>query len=305
VMPSSTVDLDPARVRAIIRSQFPDVGAQDVRWLGEGYDSTAFEVDRRWVFRFPKRRDVEQQLLVESRILPVLAETSPLPLPVFRYHGSPGELFPRHYVGYPRIGGELAIRIAPEATPFRAFVDPIARFLSWLHAYPVDDAAAHGVPDVPPAGLLDEAAEDAVEDLSHVERVSPEGETAPWRRFLGTPPRAGTESAPRLVHGDLAAEHVLVDVTARTVTGIIDWSEIGIGDVAVDLAALFHWGGPTFAAAVLRQYDLPIDSALLHRARYLAACRGAADVTFGIATDRPEYVHAGLRALHYVTDAVV
>jgi hypothetical protein len=37
--------------------------------------------------------------------------------------------------------------------------------------------------------------------------------------------------------------------------------------------------------------------ALLHRARYLAVCRGVADVAFGLDTGRQEHVDAGLRAL--------
>jgi hypothetical protein len=33
-------------------------------------------------------------------------------------------------------------------------------------------------------------------------------------------------------------------------------------------------------------------------ARYMSACRGAMDVAFGVEMQRPEYVRAGLRALH-------
>lgn len=106
-----------------------------------------------------------------------------------------------------------------------------------------------------------------------------------------------SSSMPALVHNDLAAEHILLDPVTRTVTGIIDWSDIAVGDCAVDFAGLFHWGGQAFLNAVLSTYDGPIDDLVVGRARFLAACRGVADVTFGLERDRPEYIVAGIRAL--------
>lgn len=50
----------------------------EVTYLGEGCDSWTFEVNRQWVLRFPKCAEVERQLALESRVLPVLAEQSPL-----------------------------------------------------------------------------------------------------------------------------------------------------------------------------------------------------------------------------------
>jgi hypothetical protein len=90
---------------------------------------------------------------------------------------------------------------------------------------------------------------------------------------------------------------VLDDPARQEVTGIIDWSEIAISDRSADLAAFFHWGGRPCAEAVIAAYDGPIDEAVLTRARFLAACRGVADVAFGVDTRRPEYVAAGTRAL--------
>jgi hypothetical protein len=49
MQPHETASLDRDRVREILKAQFADLDAADVRWLGEGYDSTAFEVDRRWL----------------------------------------------------------------------------------------------------------------------------------------------------------------------------------------------------------------------------------------------------------------
>lgn len=61
---------------------------------------------------------------------------------------------------------------------------------------------------------------------------------------------------------------------------------------------MFHWGGEALTDAVLSTYEGSIDDLLVSRARFMAACRGVADVRFGLETDRHEYIVAGLRALH-------
>jgi hypothetical protein len=71
-------------IAGVIAEQFGELCPVTVTYLGEGYDSTAFDVNGRWVFRFPKRCDVERQLLLESEILPLLAPRIP-----YRYRASP------------------------------------------------------------------------------------------------------------------------------------------------------------------------------------------------------------------------
>ncbi len=159
---ASLTDLPPlsaTQVAAIIRSQFPEVDPSRIALLGEGCDSWAFEVDGRWVFRFPKRADVEQQLLVESRVLPVLAAHSPLPLPVFRFHGRPSGAFPRRFVGYPKLPGIPGIQLEAQALPFEKWAPVMGRFLSWLHRYPVGVARRLGVEEQDVTDLIDEVEE--------------------------------------------------------------------------------------------------------------------------------------------------
>src|SRR5438445_7637024 len=67
----------------------------------------------------------------------------------------------------------------------------------------------------------------------------------------GPPMSAAASSTEVIVHRDLAAEHVLCDPVRRTLTGIIDWSDIAISDASIDFAGVFHWGGEAFIDAVL------------------------------------------------------
>ncbi|HYN07464.1 MAG TPA: phosphotransferase [Vicinamibacterales bacterium] len=292
---------DPDQTAALIRGQFPQLAPVTVRYLGEGYDSTAFDVNGRWVFRFPKRVDVEQQLLTELRFLPRLVATPPpVPIPEYRFRGVPSAEFPRHFAGYARLLGAPGIRHVPSAHDFQRLAPALGRFLSWLHRFPIREALRLEVPDQRSDTLADEIRAEALADFPALGRVAPDAPLDAWRRFLetGLGSRASVSPASfSVVHNDLAAEHVLVDEPANAVTGVIDWSDVAIADRAIDLAGIFHWGGAAFLESVLSAYDGAVDDGLIARARYFAGCRGVLDVQFGLERDRREYIEAGLRAL--------
>ena len=292
------IQLNADQAASIIKVQFPDVSLSSVADLGEGCDSTAFEVNGQLVFRFPKRADVDQQLAIESRILPVLAEQSPLPIPVFCFHGQPSEAFPYHFVGYRKLHGVPAIHVDRRWMPFEKWVPAMGRFLSWLHQFPVRDAAELGVPRQDVTALIEEVRTDALDDFDLLKQVMEAAPLETWYAYFqkGCQPLAA-ELASAVVHRDLAAEHVLYDLRTQELTGIIDWSEIAISDPSLDLAGIFHWGGQACIDALRSEYVGTIDEPVLGRARFLAACRGVADVAFGLKTGRGEYVEAGRRAL--------
>lgn len=187
--------------------------------------------------------------------------------------------------------------------PFDRLAPVLAAFLSWLHGFSPDRAARLGVPRLHAASPLEDARADAMAELERVRRVAPELVAHAWIQYLGEPPSVGGESPASecLVHGDLAAEHILYDAATRSISGVIDWSDVAIGDPSVDLAGVFHWGGERFLDGVLTTYRGPADQTTPARARYLAACRGIADVAFGIEKGRAEYVAAGVRALDFST----
>ena len=291
--------IDEVAAAAIIRAQFPELDAQQVRYLGEGCDSVAVDVDGRWVFKFPKREDVEAELMLEIRLLPILAASAPVAIPDFRFTGTPSTDFPFHFGGYALIPGTPAIGFSGDGRPLDQWAPSIAGFLNWLHTHPIDEAESLGAGRLVTAALIDELQADALGDLEAVARVAPDSPIDEWRRhFLAAPRAAAAGAAPHaLVHRDFAAEHMLVELATRAMTGVIDWSGIAIADPVIDLAGLYHWGGAPFVDAVLEHYRGPFDRHSLAIARYLGACRGAADVAFGDRMRLPQYIAAGLRSL--------
>jgi aminoglycoside phosphotransferase (APT) family kinase protein len=291
--------LEARTAAAIVEAQFPELAPASVVYLGEGCDSTAFVVNQRWVFRFPKRDEVAQQLLLEWRILPALAADSPLPLPDFCFSGRPSSLFPRHFVGYRKIDGVPAIGVPRQRIPASS-VMPLGTFLSWLHSQPVAMAERARVPHLDSQAVIDEYAAQAADDLDRVAQIRADWPIGTWRALVERPPASRVSVV--LVHGDLAPEHVLYDQAADRITGVIDWGEIGIGDPALDVAAAVYWSDLRLFSATLITCPHALDEELLRRARFYAACRGVADIVYGFDTGRDAYVKAGVRALRFCVE---
>ena len=297
-MPNCPPSTDDLHAR-LIAAQFPDLAPVTATYLGEGYDSTAFDVNGAWVFRFPKRADVEQQQSIERRVLPMLGRHVPLPVPSPRFLGQPTSQFPFHFVGYPKIPGLPGIRFAQSRFPFAAAAEALGRFLSALHAFPPAHAQRLGVPDQEIDEVFDESRAEALDDFHLVRELAPDAPLDQWHDYLSTGPErdSGRPSSAVLVHNDLAAEHVLCDERTGLPSGVIDWSDMAVSDPAADFAGMLHWGGEPFAKALLAHYDGHVDEHCLARARFLAACRGVGDVRFGVDMQRREYITAGIRAL--------
>src|SRR6266542_998715 len=105
---SSAFALDATTVRRVVREQFPALAPVRARYLSEGWDSRAYLVNDAFVFRFPKRREVEAQLERESKLLAVIAPELEIAVPAPRFFGRRTPLYPLRFAGYPMITGTAA-----------------------------------------------------------------------------------------------------------------------------------------------------------------------------------------------------
>lgn len=291
--------LDAAVVRRLLRTQFPEIDAVKVEYLNEGCDSVAFEVNESLVFRFPKRADVEAQMAGERAVLNALASAGPpVAIPLIGYQGRPTGTFPFRFAGYPKIPGRPAIREAWSGDRLAQIAPVLGRFLGWLHAVPLTSVAAAGLEAQDMEARLEDVRQEALEEFSNVVSVAPQAPLELWRSWIAASNVVDdSDDETVLLHNDFAAEHVLIDEDRGSITGVIDWSDVAVGNRAADFAGVYHWGGQDLVKAVERSYDGPLPPGQRRQAQFLAACRGVLDVSFGLAHHRPEYVQAGLKAL--------
>ncbi len=219
-----------------IESQFGELAPARVELLGEGWDNTVFLVNGTWVFRFPRRRVAVRLVETEFAVLPRLAERMTIAVPIPVYLGAPTEAFPSVFLGYRRIPGSSACRVPLSASQRTRLAVPLAEFLRHLHEIPCREAEGWGVlPDRLNRLAFGSRQAKTLAGLEQLKRAGMVQETKSWRQLAEQIPDDFIASRSTLVHGDLHACQLLLTRRA-TLSGIIDWGDLHLGDPAVDLA---------------------------------------------------------------------
>jgi len=231
----------------------------------DGYDFHVAIVDDEWVFRFPRRRGVEEALEREIIVLPALAPWLPVDVPSFEYVAR-NPLF----VGYRLIRGQPLVDEDPEGV--RAFLEalharnasglPVERH-DWVKAYREQCAEFERL--VFPVVDSDRRA-DARQLFDEVETL--------------------VNFTPSLVHADLGPEHLLV--RDGRLNGVIDWGDMRAGDPALDYAWLL--AGP-FA-------DWDVDPDLRRRAHFYHRLAPWYEAHYGLFTNQPAHTERGLAEIY-------
>ncbi len=280
--------IEPQAAIELIGEQFPELLPKKIKLLGVGWDNTAFLVNEKLIFRFPRREIALSLLEAEWCALPKMAKRLPIPIPAPKWRGKPTAHFPWPFIGYPMLSGHTACHADLSDEQRTSLAEPIARFLAILHATPRSEIADCPIPqdnhqridgalltskiaksfkDLSSLGLLEnqKQLESAVQNLQHF--------------------RAPLNS--HLVHGDFYVRHLLVD-ERRQLAGVIDWGDIHFGDPAIDLAIAHSF--------------LPVRA----HERFLKAYGDVSDSTWTLAKLRAIY-HSSLLALfgHHSGDLVI
>jgi aminoglycoside phosphotransferase (APT) family kinase protein len=262
-----------------------------VERLGEGQDNAVYEVNGELVIRQSKaeapdeRREAVER---EAALLMVVSDLSPLPVPrpmfvdeeagVFAYRKLPGRPLNFHPVKEPA-----------------CLAAPLGDFLSRLHTAPVERMEAFVPRDIYPLSELREEAEGHYRDI--VAQVPPTARRQ-IEKFLAaeSPPDPDQETL-TFCHNDLGSEHLLVDVEASALTGVIDWTDAAIADPAYDLALVFRDLGPEVYERTLAHYEGSHDDTGHERAVFYARCALLEDIAYGLRTGIRPYADAGLAHL--------
>lgn len=293
---------DPAPVRRAIEATFRELRVERLAFLGEGWDSSAWEVNGTHVFRFPKRAEVATWLRKEADLLPELAPALPAPIPRFSHvsrGGAPADpALP--FVGYPALRGVFLDRAVGLLTPASPLVPQLGAFLTALHRFPVERAVASGVPAGSWAAWL-------AWWRGFVARILDQGSahldlpTYAWAiSFLADflAELGADEREVALIHHDLALEHILVTPDGTGLAGVIDWGDAAIGDPALDFAGFISGGcAPATVAALLGAYAGPQDRRFLYRAAWYARLAPFHLLHFGLHLDDPATIAEGAAAV--------
>src|SRR5689334_25243495 len=136
------VVVDEELARALIGDLVPDLRDAPLRLLGEGWDSTVWRAGEEWVFRFPRREMVVPGFLREVEVLPRLAPSLPLPVPVAELRGEPDERFRWPWAGFRLLPGREPVEAGTDAAARAGHGRELGRFLRALHDVDPETAIA-------------------------------------------------------------------------------------------------------------------------------------------------------------------
>ena len=248
------------RLLACVTTAFPTLPVSKSRVESTGGDHVLLIIDDAYAFRFP-RADMHD-LAFEIEVLKLVQRAGIVPTPAYDLIDPAGR-----FAGYRFIEGvELSqFRFAALAASAQdEIISTAAQFLSELHGISV---ASVSWPGTWPASWT--AAQFAHRGLT--ERLPLIAARVPSlagsiQQFFC---RYQDDRPDRLVivHGDLIADHFLLDERSGQLAGIIDFGDVALGDPAQDFLGLWIYGSDAASRAVELYRSRTVDRGLLCRSR--------------------------------------
>lgn len=250
---SVTGHLDDVAER--LRRGIPGTAIDRLEALGEGDYCRAYLLNGRRVVRVPRNAAAGRALAREACLMTRIADRLPVDVPVPKTVVEPGSSTVSFSIHDAIAGTELTRELwldLPAPTRSR-LAREVGVALRALHA--IDPVVGRGCRlegvdygarmrelrrriYAPEGGVLPEALKSALAEA--------------FDRYLVQ--RDEWRFEPALLHADVSPDHVLVDADRHALTGIIDWSDVCIGDPARDFIYLYEdWGGD-FLALTLEAY---------------------------------------------------
>jgi aminoglycoside phosphotransferase (APT) family kinase protein len=254
-MHADEVDTDVSLVRRLLAAQFAPWATLPVEPVpSSGTDNALYRLGRDMVVRLPRIQGAVGGVAKDLRLLPMLAPLLPVAIPVPLAKGAPAEGYPWEWGVYSWLEGENPT--LDDNADRDSLARDLAHFVAALHR--IDPAGAPPSGRGVPLALRDEETRAALAALEGM--IDVDATTAAWEAALETPAWRGR---PIWVHGDLLPGNLLVQ--GGRLTGVIDFSGIGVGDPACDLVVA--WGVlPRRARDVFRS-ELGVDDATWARGR--------------------------------------
>jgi aminoglycoside phosphotransferase (APT) family kinase protein len=261
--------METSEAVARIQSAFPDFPVESVAYEGEGDFCVAYTANGEWVFRFARNAEAARSLQCEAVLLPQVAPTLNLPVPIITHFGTErtGNLA---VAGHRKIVGQPLTRelfLGLTVVQQERCARDLAAFLRTLHSFDRDAALRAGVPEcsypfcrteqgITPGTAVEQYRRELQKLLSFPEVLGVDLAAfcaATVERLVAIPSPLGPDLG--LVHGDLSEDHILFDPAASRIAGIIDFTDVVLTDPCLDLMYLYSAYGESCLDLVLAHYD--------------------------------------------------
>lgn len=268
--------------------QILNIDKNDIEILGEGFGSIVIEQKDGTVFRIAKTMETARQYTKEVQMLPQIRAFLDIEIPLPISYMFDPSITPSGIMGYKKMKGTpLNPDVLISKNP-NVIAKQLAKFIIKLHQIPINKLDSSCPQESNNKLFIKILREDTQEILNQVLTVKEKQKMAKWweealedstfffHRFV-------------LCHGDLWYGNILVDDLCSGITGIIDFSDMTIGDPAKDLATQGYLG-VDFYNQILSEYkhSFPEDTTIEHRVKKHQGLRELGGLRYAIKHDISE-----------------
>jgi aminoglycoside 2''-phosphotransferase len=223
-----------------ITEAYPDLTIDNARLHNtDGQFNNLLIINEDLIFRFPRYVEGIKTLQNEVRILLQIQGRLPFPVPHPIFTRFDESTPAQNFIGYRMLPGTPLWRETLKQmadAPIWSLAEQLAHFLIALHSIPVEDLGS---------GLhIHDRLEEWIDLYEEFRRnlyplMRPDACDAMSRHFETYLNDASLHTfQPALRHGDFGAGNLLFDPESHTLCGVIDFGFAGIGDPAIDIAAV-------------------------------------------------------------------
>lgn len=219
------------------------------------------------VFRFPRVEAALRNLPCEIHLLTGLQGHTTLPVPNPTFVSPELTIMGKAFMGYPMLPGaplwEGTIHAMTDEAKLDHLAWQLAHFLKELHGLDTEAIGLQIPVDDPQQSWLEMYQDFKSLLFPHMRLDACAWVTENFDTFLND--ATNFTDKPALCHTDFGGSNILFDEATGSVTGVIDWAGVTLGDPAIDVAAILNMGEGFFARMV-KTY--PAMAAMVPRTRF-------------------------------------
>jgi aminoglycoside phosphotransferase (APT) family kinase protein len=243
-MPPAEVHIDEALVRALLRSQYPDLAKLTIGARHEGWDNVTYRIGDELAVRLPRRRLGAALSATELDWIPRIGAAWSFPAPRAIRVGEPNERYPWRWSVVPWLEGEPAYRAPLSIDGAR----DLGVALAQIHQIAADNAPMNPFRSRPLAERA-ERLDLRLQELAvgRGDRVHSDQARDVFREGARQPAVPMTWT-----HLDIHGANVLT--RKGRLAGLLDWGDAAAGDPATDLGEAFVVVGRKHFGALIAAY---------------------------------------------------
>lgn len=277
----------------IIKEKNPGLNIEEYSFNKEGQTNDVVIINDDFVFKFPKYSEGIEKLKREACILNILKSYISLDIPKPIYNNFDSFEIGCVYTGYKMIRGVSFKQDIFHNIQRKNFIaKQLAMFLKELHSISHEEICNYKLNIIEGYSEWASLFERIQKKLfPFMNKESQDLVSENFNSFF----EKNFNINKTLIHGDFGPSNIIFDSNNQTISGIIDFNEVSIGDPAIDIASLIGPFG--YGEDFVRSFEpiYPNIESLLERARFYASTFALQEALFGIEVGDKEAFDAGIK----------